>query len=103
MLLFVDAGVRSLLDLEEYGVFRHPESMSAARHDHDVAGSQLPRAHMPSLVVVHVELAASLSDDDHFGCADEVPLERAVDVTLDLPASGIDNEPHLLLEIRWRE
>src|SRR6476646_5474049 len=103
MLLLIKPGVRSLLYFQENSVLQHPEAVSTARHQHDVSGTELSAGDQRPRVIVNIDFAASPPNDDHFRRAHEVPLESKMHMTLDFASGWIDDEAHLLFQVRRRQ
>src|SRR5438477_8449736 len=77
--------------------------MAAAYHQHNIAFAELARGHQMALIVVNIHFATALTDDHDFRSADQMALEREVNVTLNFAARGIDHVTELLLVLRRRQ
>src|SRR4029450_6563358 len=55
------------------------------------------------VIVVNINFAASTAHNKDFGSPDKVPHNWKMDTTWDFTTARVDDEPNLLLAVRWCE
>src|SRR5438445_54501 len=58
---------------------------------------------MPYITNANNSFSPSFLNNQHLGCADNIPLKRTMNMALNFAAGRIHDETHLLLKFRWRE